>query len=140
MPTSLTLTSEEREDVSQLLAYVYVKAGPRLAKSRHSAYDVFNHRVRFCAGAATLGAFVSRLSNSWGIQSLPLEALAIVERLEPREAAVLHYLSTEHIPACARGIVIAKQLKEERKVNAKADGRDNLGNAGAADAAFAFRD
>jgi len=127
------LTPEERDKVSRLLAFVYVKAGPKLARSRHSAYDVFNHRVRFCAGAATLGRFISRLSNAWGIQSLPMEALEIVEDLEPREDAVLHYLSTEHIPACARGIAIAHQLKEEKANNANAAGRKNRRNVGASD-------
>lgn len=139
MPTTLTLKPEQRDQVSELLAFVYQKAGKHLAKSRHNAHDVFNHRVRFCAGASTLGHFVSRLSNKWGIQSLPARALELVDALEPHETAVLHYLSTEHIPACARAIAIVQRWREAKKY-ADADSREDHGDAGAGDAALALWD
>lgn len=141
MPTTLTLSEEERNHVSELLALVYWKAGAKLAKSRHNAHDVFNHRVRFCAGSATLGAFVSRLANKWGIQSLSPRALELVTALEPVEAAVLHYLSTEHIPACARAIIIVQRWREERdKANGKAKRAGDDRDTGATNATASLWD
>jgi hypothetical protein len=131
MPTALT--PEQRDTVSMLLATIYDKAGKQLSKSRHSAHDVFNHRVRFRANCPSVGQFVSKLSNEWGIQSLPPNALELVDALEPCERDVLRYLRTEHIPACMRAIVIVQRWREERKTqyaNANcAQDRRNAGNA-----------
>ncbi len=113
MPT-MPLSEEQRDLVSQLLAHIYIKAGKQLARSRHNAHDVFNHRVRFRANQPSLGRFVSKLSNQWGIQSLPVEALALVEALEPVQKSVLRYLRHEHIPACMRAIAVAQEWRAER--------------------------
>lgn len=123
MPT-MPLSEEQRDLVSQLLAHIYMKAGKQLARSRHSAYDVFNHRVRFRANQPLLGRFVSKLSNQWGIQSLPVEALALIDELEPVQKAVLRYLRHEHIPACLRAIAIVQDWREERKHATTADHED----------------
>ncbi len=114
MPT-MPLSEEQRDLVSQLLAHIYMKAGKQLARSRHSAHDVFNHRVRFHANKPTLGQFASKLSNNWGIQSLPVDVLPIIEALEPVQKAVLRYLRVEHIPACMRAIALVQDWREQRK-------------------------
>ena len=118
---------EWRDALDELLAHVYTKARPALARSRHSAWDVFNHRVRFSTGAATLGAFISRLSNCWGIQSLPIRAQALLDGLEHYEDAVLRYLQQEHVPACMRAIIIAKQMKEDASAKRSQDRGDSRG-------------
>lgn len=120
--------------VHELLAHVYTKASPQLAKSRHSAWDVFNHRVRFSAGSGTLGQFLSRLCNVWGIQSLPLVAIDIQNALEPRTDAVLRYIHTEHIVPCMEAIRIAQQWREQRNAS-----RENAGSADGAEPDPALR-
>lgn len=128
------LTPEQRQQVYELLAYVYTKASPSLAKSRHSAWDVFNHRVRFSAGTGTLGHFISKLCNVWGIQSLPMEHLILFDALELVQDDVLRYLSREHEPACMRAIRIAQEWREAR--NAKRT--EDSGNANGPDTDLAL--
>lgn len=91
-----------------LLAYVYSAVDWRRAAGAKFRWDVWNHRVRAAATRATIGAFVSRLSNYFGLQSLPPETVELVEALRPYEAEALDLVYTEHMPLCMAAVERAK--------------------------------
>ena len=70
-----------------------------------NAYDVFNHRVRAASRRATLYEAVSKLCNYFGLQSIPIELMN-----------VLNKLSREHIAICMMAIIKAKEMKGEKDV------------------------
>jgi len=84
----------------------------RTSKNPH---DIFNHRVRSAARRPTIYAFASKLCNYFGLQTLPVEAQKLLDKLRPIEIEVLNTLSREHIPICVRAIMRFHQIKDEIK-------------------------
>jgi hypothetical protein len=93
--------------VVELLSHVYRAVDWRKAAGSKFRWDVWNHRVRAAATRGTLGAFTSRLANYFGLQSLPPEAIAVLEELRPYEAEVLDLIYTEHVPIAMAAVVAA---------------------------------
>lgn len=116
-PPAMTLEQESR--LVELLALVYNAVDWGKMKSSYP-YDVFNHRVRAAARRSTLYQSVSKLSNYFGLQSIPTEAALIVEELRPIERLTLNKLYTEHVPICMRAVLRAKIVRKEKIEKKKA--------------------
>jgi len=105
-----------------LLALIYSEIDWRKNKV-NSPWDVFNHRVRAASRKRTIGEFVSKLCNYFGIQSLPLTANKIINALSNHQNEVLNYIYSEHIPITLKAIEMGKKIKENRKKASK--GKNN---------------
>lgn len=105
------LTPEVRERWTDLLAHIYCAIRWGKINTRHNAWDIWNHRVRAAATRGSLGEFASRLANHFGLQSLPEEAVVIVDALEPHADDLLDLTYREHIPISMRAVVRAKAWK-----------------------------
>jgi hypothetical protein len=101
----------EREFVA-LLAIVYGRISWRKIKVRN-AWDVWNHRLRAAAARGTLDEAISRLCNYFSIQSLPEEAVPLLDRLRPHERQLLDLAYREHVPLAMRAVAEAKQRRRE---------------------------
>lgn len=108
------LTPELEDRLTDLLAHIYCAIRWSKINTRHNAWDVWNHRVRHASTRGTMGAFVSRLSNHFGLQSLPEEAIAIVDELTPHEGDLLDLVYREHIPVSMRAVTRAKTWKQQK--------------------------
>jgi len=108
------LSPEREAELVRLLAHVYAEINWRRIRVR-SPWDVWNHRVRHCATRRTLAECLSRLANHFGLQHIPPEAVALLERLRAEEGAVLDLLYREHIPLAMRAVLEAKRLRAERQ-------------------------
>ena len=113
---------EEEQKIVRLLAILYNTVNWQKMKTSKNPHDIFNHRVRAAARRATLYEAMSKLSNYFGIQSIPVEAMKIVDELRVNEREVLNKLYMEHIAMCMRGIMLAKELREEKK--SKKEGKE----------------
>jgi hypothetical protein len=109
------LPIEVEEKLVELLAVIYARVPWGKMKTAKNPHDIFNHRVRAASRRATLYEFVSKLCNYFGLQSLPLEAQALVDELRMYEEEILNTLSREHIPFCVRAVLRAKEMKKSRK-------------------------
>jgi len=106
------MTAEEK--LIELLAHVYARI-PFARLRLKSVHDVWNHRVRAAATRATLSEAISRLANFFGIQSLPPEAIVLIDELAPHEHEHLEMLIRDHIKLSMKAAIRGKQIKEERK-------------------------
>jgi hypothetical protein len=102
---------ELEADVVALLAQIYAAINWRRVKVK-SPWDVWNHRVRHCATRRTLGEFISRLANQFGLQHVPPEALQRLQELQPHEAEALDLIYREHIPIAMRAVLEARRLRD----------------------------
>ena len=109
------LSEAEKETVVELLALIYARVPWGKMRTCHDPRDVFNRRVRAASRKATLGEFVSKLCNFFGLQSLPLEVDTLLSGLEGKDDEVLEYIYTHHIPVCVRAIARAKKLEANKK-------------------------
>lgn len=109
------LQSNDEENLVEFLALIYKRVPWGKMRTSKNPHDIFNHRVRAAARRGTLYQFASKLCNYFGLQTLPIEAQKILDRLRPVQVDVLNALSTEHIPFCVKGIMRAKELKEKQK-------------------------
>lgn len=109
------MSPENEKKLIELLAIIYNTVDWAKMKTRHRVYDIFNHRVRAASRRNTLYEAVSKLANYFGLQSLPQEAITIVQELRPLEREVLNKLYLEHIPMSMLAIMRAKEVREERK-------------------------
>ena len=105
------LTPEVRERWTDLLAHIYCAIRWSKINTRHNAWDIWNHRVRAAATRGSLGEFSSRLANHFGLQSLPEEAVVLVDALEPHTGDLLDLTYREHIPVSMRAVARAKAWK-----------------------------
>lgn len=113
---SLTsLTPEEEQALIQLLALIYARIDRSKIKTRKQFDDIWNHRVRAAATRLTLGEFVSRLGNFFGLQSLDETAVELVARLTPKEDAVLDLLYRQHLVYAQEGALAGRALRAERR-------------------------
>ncbi len=108
------LQSEYEIVLVDFLAIIYNRIRWGKMKTSKNPHDIFNHRVRAASRRATLYEFASRLCNYFGLQTLPTEAQELLDIMRPVEMQVLNALSSEHIPYCVRGIVRAKELKQQK--------------------------
>ena len=110
------LNHEDVENaVVELLAIIYNRIPWSKMRTRHNAHDIFNHRVRAASRRENLFQFTSKLCNYFGLQSLPEEALPLIQKLRRDEEKVLDKLYDEHIPLCVMAIVRAKEMRNQKK-------------------------
>jgi len=105
-------------ELVNFLAIVYSEIPWKKMRKGVNVWDVFNHRVRAAARKGTIQAFASKLCNYFGIQSLPLDTVHILESLVPDQEKALNLLYLEHIPICMKAIIKAK---ENKKLKGQAD-------------------
>ncbi len=103
----------------ELLAIIYNRVPWSKMHTGKNVHDVFNHRVRAASRRATLSEAVSKLCNYFGLQSLPVEAVRLVEELRPVERDVLNKLYTEHIILSMQAILRAREQRAERRDEVK---------------------
>jgi hypothetical protein len=108
------LSAEQQARLVELLALIY-RHVPWARVHVRNVWDVWNHRVRAAAAAETLGAFVSRLCNWFGIQSLPPEHLALVDAMAPDTRRLLDLVAREHIPLCMRAVLMVRGERTARR-------------------------
>jgi len=99
----------------ELLAIIYNVIDWKKMKTSKNPHDIFNHRVRAASRRATLYEAVSKLSNYFGLQSLPAEAIHIANELRGVEQQVLNKLYIEHVALSMLGIMRAKEMHKARK-------------------------
>ena len=109
------LAPEMRDTVIYLLATIYRAVPWHKMRTRHRHADIFNHRVRAAAAAATLPEFCSKLCNFFGVQSLPDAAMDALQALEGHDDDVLNAIMAEHIYyATMASLEARKQRKKEK--------------------------
>jgi len=108
------LSVEQQKRLVDLLALIYEQVPWRKLHVRN-VWDVWNHRVRAAAAAETLGAFVSRLCNWFGIQSLPPEHLELIDAMAPDTRRLLDLVAREHIPICMRAVLKVRGERASRR-------------------------
>ena len=113
----MPLSESEIEQLTRLLAHIYRSIDWRRIRTSKSRYDIWNHRVRAAAKRPTLAEFASRLCNFFGVQSLPLAAIALIETLQPHEHACLNYINRNHIYIATKSAIMWRQLTEEQNEN-----------------------
>ena len=113
----MPLSESEIEQLTRLLAHIYRAIDWRRIRTTKSRYDIWNHRVRAAAKRPTLAEFASRLCNFFGVQSVPLAAIALIETLQPHERACLNYIDRNHIYLATKSAIMWKQLTEEQNEN-----------------------
>jgi len=111
----MPLSESEIEQLTRLLAHIYRAIDWRRIRTTKSRYDIWNHRVRAAAKRPTLAEFASRLCNFFGVQSLPLAAIALIETLQPYERACLNYIDRNHIYIATKSAVMWKQLTQSEE-------------------------
>lgn len=114
------LPDDVRDDTIELLAMIYKRIPWIKINTSKNAWDIWNHRVRAAATRANLAQYVSRLSNHFGLQHLPPEAINLVDKLKPFERKILTTIYAEHIPIAMHAAMRAKEMKEHDKA-AKGD-------------------
>ena len=89
-------------------------------------HDVFNHRVRAASRRSTIYEASSKLANYFGLQSIPEQAMRIINELRPYETEVLNKLYKEHLAISMMAIIRAKEIRElnrkKREENRKEEG------------------
>jgi len=113
----MPLSESEIEQLTRLLAHIYRAIDWRRIRTTKSRHDIWNHRVRAAAKRPTLAEFASRLCNFFGVQSLPLAAIALIETLQPHEHACLNYIDRNHIYIATKSAIMWRQLTEEQNEN-----------------------
>jgi len=114
------MSSNDKESkLVDFLALVYMRVPWGKMQMGKNVWDVFNHRVRAASRKGTMQAFASKLCNYFGIQSLPPEAVLILDDLIPDQEKVLNLLYMEHIPICMRAVIKAKEIREAKKEKEK---------------------
>ena len=99
----------------ELLAEIYRRINWRKVRVK-SPHDVWNHRVRAAARMPTLGQFMSKLSNFFGLQSCSIRALQLEAALRPYERELLNLAFREHIPIAMRAALMAASRKSASDV------------------------
>lgn len=108
------LTPEINDRWCDLLAHIYCAIRWSKINTRHNAWDIWNHRVRAASTRGTVGEFASRLANHFGLQSLPEQAIVLIDALQPHERDLLDLTYREHIPISMRAVARAKAWKQAK--------------------------
>jgi hypothetical protein len=95
-----------------LLALIYLSVQWSRMRTAKNVWDVWNHRVRAASTRGTLGEFVSRLCNQLGLQSVPAQAVTLIEQLRPYQDALLTLAYREHIYVSMRAALQARQMRQ----------------------------
>jgi len=107
-----TLNQEEKEQkLVELLAYFYNTIDWSKMRGRNP-HDIFNHRVRAASRRSTIYEASSKLANYFGLQSIPEQAMKIINELRPYETEVLNKLYQEHLAISMMAIIRAKEIRE----------------------------
>lgn len=109
------MLQDQENKLVELLASIYNTVPWAKMKTSKNPHDIFNHRVRAASRRSTLYEAVSKLANYFGLQSLPAEAMPLIEALRPIEREVLNKLYTEHIAMSMLGIMRAKEVKSSKR-------------------------
>lgn len=104
-----------KESVINMLAHVYGSIPWGKIKTRHNPWDIFNHRVRAASRRATLGQFISKLCNYFGLQQAPPDAIKELEKLQEHETEALNLIYSEHIYISMQAILRSKEWKKLKK-------------------------
>ena len=116
MQDELFKTKEELQyRVADLLATIYMSIPFKKLKSIRNIHDVFNHRVRSASRRPTIEEFTSKLCNYFGVQSVPEEAVWIIQELKPKEQEVMDMLYREHIYLCALTYIRVEKYRQAKK-------------------------
>lgn len=105
------------ENIVEMLAYIYASIPWSKMKTRHNAYDIFNHRVRAASRRATIGQFLSKLCNYFGMQQAPVESIELMNALKSSETEALNLVYSEHIAISMKAIIRAKEMKAIKDKN-----------------------
>jgi len=105
----------KEKQIIELLAIIYNTIDWKKMHTSKNPHDIFNHRVRAASRRATLYEAVSKLANYFGLQSLPVEAVDIMQQLRSSEREVLNKLYTEHVAISMLAIMRAKEMREEKR-------------------------
>ena len=109
------MSQQLKESVIIMLAHIYNSIPWGKMKTRHNPWDIFNHRVRAASRRATLGQFISKLCNYFGLQQAPPDAIAQIEKLQGQETEALNLIYSEHIYISMQAILKAKEWKKQKK-------------------------
>jgi len=115
----MPVTPETEAKLVELLAEIYARIPWQKIRTSKNPHDIWNHRLRSAATRATLGEFVSRLANAFGLQSVSARATVLVEELRSEERWLLDLVYREHIPIAMRAVLRAQELKALRRGNAE---------------------
>jgi len=109
--------SRELEDlIVEALAEVYMSIPWAKMRTRHSAWDIFNHRVRAASRKRNISEAFSKLANYFGLQSLPTTVIAAIEQLRQYgDDVVLNKIYSEHVVISMKAIMRATELKKQRR-------------------------
>lgn len=103
-----------QDKIIGLLANIYNAVDWTKMRGKYPV-DVFSHRVVACSTRPTLREAISTLCNFFGLQSMPPEALELLEDLAVNEALVLQELYNSGIYYATKASVRAKDLRKEEK-------------------------
>lgn len=99
----------------EFLAAIYAGVRWRRMRTRHSSYDIWQHRLYAAATRPTLGEFGSRLCNMLGIQALPLGAARLLVELKPYEDDLLDLIHRESNSLATLSALRASERKADRR-------------------------
>jgi len=109
------MSPDDEKALVELLAHIYGRIPWGRMHTSKNAWDIWNHRVRAAACRGNINEFASRLCNYFGLQYLVPEAVELCEKLRPNEREVLDTLYAEHIPLAMKGVIRAREMKEQRR-------------------------
>ncbi len=117
----------EEDKLIDMLAIIYNTVDWKKMRTSKNANDIFNHRVRAASRRANLYEAISKLANYFGLQSLPVEAIELMQELRPIEREVLNKLYAEHVAISMLAIMRAKEMRKQKRLEVKSDLFNNLG-------------
>jgi hypothetical protein len=104
------LPQEKKDKLIVLLAHIYNAVPWAKMRGRYSV-DVFSHRVVACATRRTLPEAISKLCGFFGLQSIPPEALRLVEELKGDEREILAELYSSGVYYATAAAIKAKEFR-----------------------------
>lgn len=113
------MLQNEEDIIIEFLALVYNRVPWNKMKTSKNPHDIFNHRVRAAARRSNIYEFSSKLSNYFGLQTLPPEAIKLLDKLRMNETKILNTISLEHIPICVHAIIRAKEMRPKKIIKTK---------------------
>jgi hypothetical protein len=119
-----SVPEDVRERFVLLLAYIYGSIRWNKIRTSKNPWDIWNHRLRHCATRPTLGEFVSRLCNQFGLQSIGPAPAQILQELIPFEEKLLDLAYREHVPLAVSAIMESRKLKIARKQETEGEGNE----------------
>jgi len=108
--------NEALEAFKRVLAYIYASINWKKTKIRPDRrVPTWNHRIRQSVTRNTIDEAVSKLCNYFGLQALPIEAIALLDKVRPYAYDVQDIVYREHITYGVQSAVAAEQLRRPRR-------------------------